>query len=60
MLEAYLRALGPYLKLLVKQVEALDKLTMLTESLNERKADTSSVSISTLYKQVHVGDFGYV
>ena len=50
MLEAYLRALGPYLKLLVKQVEALDKLTMLTESLNERKADTSSVSISTLYK----------
>ena len=48
MLEAYLRALGPYLKLLCKQVEALDKLTMLSESLNERKADTSSVSVNVV------------
>ena len=47
MLEAYCRALGPYLKLIVKQVEAIDKLTNLTISLNERKDDTSKVSIQT-------------
>ena len=46
MLEAYCRALGPYLKLIVKQVEAIDKLTNLTISLNERKDDTSKVSVN--------------
>ena len=46
MLEAYCRSLGPYLKLLVRQVEALDKLSKLTEMLNEKKDDTNRVSHS--------------
>ena len=36
LLEAFCRGLGPYLKDLIKQVEALDKLTTLTFSLKER------------------------
>lgn len=44
LLEAYCRSLGPYLKLILKQVEALDKLTKLSETLEERKDETSRVS----------------
>ena len=36
LLEAFCRGLGPYLKKLIKQTEALDKLTKLTDSLKER------------------------
>lgn len=32
-LEAFCRGLGPYLKVLTRQVEALDKLTKLTDAL---------------------------
>ena len=35
-LEAFCRGLGPYLKDLIKQVEALDKLTALTFQLKEK------------------------
>ena len=36
LLEAFCRGLGPYLKKLIKQTEALDKLTKLTDSLKDR------------------------
>ncbi|XP_033641996.1 phosphatidylinositol 4,5-bisphosphate 3-kinase catalytic subunit alpha isoform-like [Asterias rubens] len=57
MLEAYCRALGPYLKLIVKQVEAIDKLTNLTISLNERKDDTSKDRLKYLSDQMQQADF---
>ena len=41
-LEAFCRGLGPYLKDLIKQVEALDKLTALTFSLKERGPSNSN------------------
>ncbi|XP_006822334.1 phosphatidylinositol 4,5-bisphosphate 3-kinase catalytic subunit alpha isoform-like, partial [Saccoglossus kowalevskii] len=41
MLEAYLRASGAYLKELIKQVEAIEKLTMLTHMIRERKEDNN-------------------
>ena len=34
-LEAYCRGLGPYLKDLIRMVEALDKLTTLTDSIKK-------------------------
>ncbi|XP_066295841.1 phosphatidylinositol 4,5-bisphosphate 3-kinase catalytic subunit alpha isoform-like [Branchiostoma lanceolatum] len=39
LLEAYCRACGAYLKSLVRQVEAQEKLTMLTETLQERERE---------------------
>jgi len=39
-LEAYCRGLCGHLKCLNKQVEALEKLTMLTESLKEKRDET--------------------
>ena len=36
-LEAYCRACGSYLKSLTRQVEALDKLSTLTDSLKQEK-----------------------
>ena len=36
-LEAYCRTCGTYLKSLIKQVEALDKLTTVTDSLKQEK-----------------------
>ncbi len=39
-LESYCRGLSGHLKDLYKQVEALDKLTVLTDSLKDRKDDT--------------------
>ena len=46
LLEAFCRGLGPYLKELIKQVEALDKLTTLTDSMKERPQVNHSVLIS--------------
>lgn len=43
LLEAYCRGVGAHLKNLNRQVEALEKLTMLTDSLKERKDDTQRV-----------------
>lgn len=43
-LEAYCRGCGNYLKTLAQQVEALDKLTKLTDTL---KAEINSVSVLT-------------
>ncbi|XP_041479638.1 phosphatidylinositol 4,5-bisphosphate 3-kinase catalytic subunit alpha isoform-like isoform X2 [Lytechinus variegatus] len=57
MLEAYCRSLGPYLKLLVRQVEALDKLSKLTESLNERKDDTNRDRLKYLTEHMAQPDF---
>ena len=42
LLEAFCRGLGPYLKDLIKQVEALDKLTTLTFSLKERGSSSDN------------------
>jgi len=39
-LEAYCRGLSGHVKDLYKQVEALDKLTVLTDSLREKKDET--------------------
>src|SRR5207237_890274 len=39
-LEAYCRGLCGHLKHLIKQVEALEKLTMLTDTLRERRDET--------------------
>ncbi|XP_077998309.1 phosphatidylinositol 4,5-bisphosphate 3-kinase catalytic subunit alpha isoform-like [Glandiceps talaboti] len=41
MLEAYLRASGAYLKQLISQVEAIEKLTVLTDMMRERKEDNN-------------------
>ncbi|XP_071510184.1 phosphatidylinositol 4,5-bisphosphate 3-kinase catalytic subunit alpha isoform-like [Diadema antillarum] len=57
MLEAYCRSLGPYLKLLVRQVESLDKLSKLSESLNERKEDTNRDRLKYLSDQMAQPDF---
>lgn len=43
MLEAYCRGVGSHLKSIVRQVEALEKLTKLTDILKERKDDTQKV-----------------
>ncbi|XP_030842909.1 phosphatidylinositol 4,5-bisphosphate 3-kinase catalytic subunit alpha isoform [Strongylocentrotus purpuratus] len=57
MLEAYCRSLGPYLKLLVRQVEALDKLSKLTEMLNEKKDDTNRDRLKYLAEHMAQPDF---
>eukprot|EP00057_Strongylocentrotus_purpuratus_P008911 XP_011663385.1 PREDICTED: phosphatidylinositol 4,5-bisphosphate 3-kinase catalytic subunit alpha isoform [Strongylocentrotus purpuratus] len=57
MLEAYCRSLGPYLKLLVRQVEALDKLSKLTEMLNEKKDDTNRSVVKYLADPYGKPDF---
>ena len=36
-LEAHCRGLGPYLNTLVRQVEAIEKLTKLTDALKDEK-----------------------
>ena len=36
-LESFCRTCGPYLKTLTRQVEALEKLTKLTDALREEK-----------------------
>lgn len=45
MLEAYCRGVGSHLKSIIRQVEALEKLTKLTDILKERKDDTQKVRI---------------
>ena len=40
-LEAHCRGLGPYLKNLCRQVEAIEKLTKLTDALKEEKEVSS-------------------
>ncbi|PIK49264.1 putative phosphatidylinositol 4,5-bisphosphate 3-kinase catalytic subunit alpha isoform [Apostichopus japonicus] len=57
LLEAYCRSLGPYLKLILKQVEALDKLTKLSETLEERKDETSRERMKYLHDQMKQADF---
>jgi len=47
-LEAYCRGCGNYLKTLAQQVEALDKLTKLTDTL---KAEISNVSLQCNVKE---------
>ena len=50
-LEAYCRGCGNYLKTLAQQVEALDKLTKLTDTL---KAEINNVSLQYNVKRVFV------
>ena len=57
LLEAFCRGLGPYLVELNKQVEALDKLTMLTDSMKERPQDTAKDRLKFLSEQMRQGDY---
>ncbi len=57
-LEAYCRGLGPYLKELIRQVEALDKLTTLTDSIKkERVQDTTKERLKFLMEQMRQSDY---
>nr|UCK81539.1 phosphatidylinositol 4,5-bisphosphate 3-kinase catalytic subunit alpha isoform [Arenicola marina] len=53
-LEAYCRGCGAYLKSLCRQVEALDKLTKLTDSLKMEREDTQ---MRFLFNQVRQADY---
>ncbi|GAB6018709.1 Phosphatidylinositol 4,5-bisphosphate 3-kinase catalytic subunit alpha isoform [Chamberlinius hualienensis] len=57
LLEAYCRGIGSHLKVLIRQVEALEKLTKLTDSLKERKDDTQKDRLKFLYEQVKQADY---
>lgn len=64
-LEAYCRGCGPYLKMLSQQVEALDKLTKLTDTL---KTEVNSVRMyisfcfinGELFNYLELSKFSYV
>ena len=54
LLEAYCRGIGGHLKGLIRQVEALEKLTKLTDALKVKRDDPLKVkSISCQYKEVY-------
>lgn len=57
LLEAYCRGIGPHLKSVVRQVEALEKLTKLTDILKERKDETQKERLKFLYEQVRQADY---
>uniref|UniRef100_T1J0V3 Phosphatidylinositol-4,5-bisphosphate 3-kinase n=1 Tax=Strigamia maritima TaxID=126957 RepID=T1J0V3_STRMM len=57
LLEAFCRGIGYQLKELIRQVEALEKLTKLTDSLKEHKDDTQKDRLKFLYEQVQQPDF---
>lgn len=57
MLEAYCRGVGSHLKSIIRQVEALEKLTKLTDILKERKDDTQKERLKFLYEQVQQADY---
>ncbi|XP_071945035.1 phosphatidylinositol 4,5-bisphosphate 3-kinase catalytic subunit alpha isoform-like isoform X1 [Antedon mediterranea] len=56
-LEAYCRAIGKYLRLLIRQVEGVDKLTVLAQSLSEKKDDTARDRLKFLTDQMSQADF---
>jgi len=57
-LEAYCRGLGPYLKDLIRMVEALDKLTTLTDSIKkDRPQDSSKDRLKFLTEQMRQADY---
>lgn len=57
-LEAYCRGLGPYLKDLIRMVEALDKLTTLTDSIKkERSQDSPKERLKFLTEQMRQADY---
>lgn len=57
-LEAYCRGLGPYLKDLIRMVEALDKLTNLTDSIKkDRTQDSSKERMKFLSDQIRQTDY---
>lgn len=49
LIEAYCRGCGHYLKSLLRQVEAIEKLSLLATSLKERKDDAQKVKSSQCY-----------
>jgi len=57
LLEAYCRGLGPYLKKLIKQVEALDKLTKLTDSLKERLTESIKDRMRFMAEKIQQPDY---
>ena len=52
LLEAFCRGLGPHLKHLNRQVEALEKLTKLTDSIKERPNEAPEKKVKYLCEQV--------
>ncbi|UYV66255.1 PIK3CA [Cordylochernes scorpioides] len=57
LLEAYCRGMGAQLKSIVQQVEALEKLTKLTDTLKERKDDTQKERLKFLCDQMNQADY---
>jgi len=57
LLEAFCRGLGPALKEVIKQVEALDKLTKLTDSIKERQYEHNDKRLRFLYSQISKNDY---
>ncbi|GIY18285.1 hypothetical protein CDAR_473592 [Caerostris darwini] len=57
MLESYCRGVGLHLKSIVRQVEALEKLTKLTDILKARKDETQKERLKFLYEQVQQADY---
>jgi len=57
LLEAFCRGLGPHLKHLNRQVEALDKLTKLTDSIKERPNETADKRLKYLNEQISQADY---
>jgi len=57
LLEAFCRGLGPGLKDLNRQVEALEKLTKLTDSIKERPNEPAERRLRYLYDQIAKSDY---
>ena len=57
LLEAFCRGLGSYMKDVIKQVEALDKLTKLTDSLREKFQDSVKDRIKFMFEQIQQADY---
>lgn len=57
LLEAFCRGLGPHLKHLNRQVDALDKLTKLTDSIKERASEPAERRLRYLCDQISQRDY---
>ncbi|KAG1683794.1 Phosphatidylinositol 4,5-bisphosphate 3-kinase catalytic subunit alpha isoform [Nymphon striatum] len=57
LLEAYCRGIGSHLKVLNRQVEALEKLTTLTDSLKEKRYEPHRDRLKFMIEQVKQADY---
>ncbi|XP_065568407.1 phosphatidylinositol 4,5-bisphosphate 3-kinase catalytic subunit alpha isoform-like [Artemia franciscana] len=56
-LEAFCRGLGHHLRVLIRQVDALDKLTKLTDALKEKKDEGYKERLKFLMEQIAQSDY---